>query len=51
LPGDGEYDRHEGKEFGDDARLWLVGCGIVVLITLAAFVVYAVLLVHSGWKG
>jgi hypothetical protein len=51
LPGDGEYDRHERKEFGDDFRLWLAGCGIVVLITVAAFVVYAILLFQSGWKG
>jgi hypothetical protein len=51
LPGDGEYDRHERKELAGDFRLWLAGCGIVVLITLIAFVVYAILLIHSGWKG
>jgi len=32
-------------------RYWLAGCGIVVLIVLIAFAVYAVLLVHSGWRG
>jgi hypothetical protein len=51
LPGDGEYDRHEGKELGDDFRLWLAGCAIVVLFTVVAFVIYAIVLFHSGWKG
>jgi hypothetical protein len=51
LPGDGEYDRHEREEFAGDLRLWLIGCGVVVLFTLIAFVVYAILLFHSGWKG
>jgi len=51
LPGDGEYDRHERQEYGRDFRWWLAGCGVVVLITVAAFVIYAVLLIHSGWRG
>lgn len=51
MPGDGEYDRGERKQLGRELRLWLIGCGIVVLITLAAFVVYALLLINSGWRG
>ena len=51
MPGDGEYDRHERQEYGRDFRLWLAGCGVVVLITVAAFAIYAVLLIHSGWRG
>ena len=50
MPED-EYDRHEGRELARDLRLWLAGCGIVVLIAVLAFVVYAVLLMHSGWRG
>jgi len=49
LPG--EYQRGERKEFVRDFGLWFAGCGIVVLIVLLAFIVYAVLLVRSGWHG
>ena len=49
LPGDGEYDRGERQQFVRDLRMWFAGCGIVVLIVLVAFAIYAVLLVHSGW--
>ena len=51
LPGDGEYDRHERDQYARDFRLWLAGCGIVVAITLVAFVIYAVVLIRSGWHG
>lgn len=51
MPGDGEYDRGERREFTRDLRDWLAGCGIVVLILVIAFVVYAVLLARSGWHG
>jgi hypothetical protein len=50
LPGDGEYDRGERKQFGRDVRSVLTGCGIVVGIVVLTYVVYAALLVLSGWK-
>jgi hypothetical protein len=49
LPG--EYDRGERKELAREFRLWLIGCGIVVLIVLLTFAIYAVLLLTSGWHG
>ena len=51
LPGDGEYDRGERKELSREFRMWLAGCGIVVLILVICFVIYAVLLIKSGWHG
>jgi len=51
LPGDGEYDRGEGKQLARDFRLWLAGCGIVVLALVLAFIIYGMLLVRSGWHG
>jgi len=51
LPGSGEYDRGERKQLGRELRWWLAGSAIVVLFTLLSFVVYAVLLVRSGWHG
>jgi len=51
LPGENEYDRGERKELVRNAWLWLAGCGVVALILVLAFVVYGVLLVHSGWHG
>jgi hypothetical protein len=53
LPGrpPGEYDRGERKEFAREFRSWLFGCGIIVLIVILAFVVYAILLIASGWRG
>jgi len=51
LPGDGEYDRKERASAGKDFRQWLAGCAIVVAIIVLTYVLYAVLLVHSGWRG
>jgi hypothetical protein len=51
LPGEGGYDRGERKELSREFRMWLAGCGIVVLILVFCFVVYAVLLIRSGWHG
>ena len=51
MPGDGEYDRGERKQFSRDVRSVLTGCGIVVGIIVLTYAVYAVLLVLSGWNG
>jgi len=51
LRGRGEYDRGERKELARELRVWLAGCGIVALIVVLSFVIYAVLLVRSGWHG
>jgi hypothetical protein len=51
LPGDAKYDRQEGKAFRQDVVYVLGGCGIVVLVVILTFVVYAILLVKSGWNG
>ena len=51
MPGDGEYDRKEHASAGKEFRQWLVGCAIVVAIIVLSYVLYAVLLVHSGWRG
>jgi len=51
LPGDGEYDRGERKKWKDDARFALAGCGIVVGIVIATYVVYTILLVAMHWQG
>jgi len=51
LPGDGEYDRKEKAQAGRELRQWLLGCALVVLIIVLTYVVYAVLLVRSGWQG
>ena len=51
MRGDGEYDRGERKQFGRDLRSVFAGCGIVVGIIVLTYVVYAVLLVFSGWNG
>jgi hypothetical protein len=50
-PRDGDYDRGELATFGRGLLTWLAGCGIVVLIVALCFVIYAVLLFHSGWHG
>jgi len=47
----GEYDRGERKELGREFRSWLVGCGIVLLIVLLTYALYAVLLISSHWRG
>jgi hypothetical protein len=46
-----EYDRGEGALFLRGLLAWLGGCGIVVLIVIFCYVLYALLLVHSGWRG
>ena len=51
LPGDGEYDRKERAEAAREFRYWLMGCALVVLIIVLTYLVYGVLLVHSGWRG
>jgi hypothetical protein len=51
LPGRHEYDRGERKAVGRDAMAVLGGCGVVILVVVLTYVVYAVLLVRSGWHG
>jgi hypothetical protein len=51
LPGERDYDRKERKAWSQDARYALTGCGIVVLIVVLTYVVYAIALFASGWKG
>ena len=34
-----------------ELRLWFVGCGIVALVVVLSFVIYALLLARSGWHG
>ena len=46
-----DYDRGERTVFFRGLLAWLGGCGIVVLIVILCFVLYALLLVHSGWHG
>ena len=46
-----DYDRGEGAVFLRGLLAWLGGCGIVVLIVILCFVLYALLLNHSGWHG
>jgi hypothetical protein len=50
LPGDGEYDRGEREQAGRDVKSVLAGCGIVVGIIILTYVVYAGMLILSGWK-
>lgn len=51
LRGDPRYERGNRKEWKNDILTVLSGCGIVVLVIVLTYVVYAVLLVHSGWRG
>jgi hypothetical protein len=51
LPGDGEYDRKERNAWSQDARYVMGGCGVVVGIVILVYVVYAILLIASGWHG
>ncbi|HXW50807.1 MAG TPA: hypothetical protein VEJ41_02355 [Candidatus Acidoferrales bacterium] len=44
-------NRGEGAVFARGLLAWLGGCGIVVLIVIVCFVLYAVLLFHRGWHG
>jgi hypothetical protein len=46
-----DYDRGEGALFLRGLLAWLGGCGIVVLIVIFCFALYALLLTHSGWHG
>lgn len=51
LPGDDPYDRRGRKTAGNDYRTIALGCGVVVGTVVLIYVVYAILLVASGWNG
>lgn len=49
LPG--EYRRGGPNAFGRDVAYVLAGCVFVVLVIVVVYIIYGVLLLHSGWKG
>ena len=51
MPGEDNYDRRGRKTLGQDVRYIFLGCGVVVGVVIVSYIVYAILLVNSGWTG